>query len=602
MRAAPATAIVVILVALLTWFSSRASNPDAELFDRALAQLDRFGMFENALYRDIFTARAGMLRNYDPLVSEINALRDSLERLSRASDLDDETTLAVDRLALSLDRQEQLVELFKSENALLHNSLAFFGRLGVNSLTPDLDPAISGAAAAILHLSLDTSSSAVSDVEDRLNELDEQASRSGHAAAVEALLAHGRLLHRLLPSVDNTLKSMRALPEKRDEEALRRLILARQMTSRESARCFRLLLYSTSLVLVGFLVYLGIRLRSGAQALRRRAALEHVIAGISMRFIKASPQNIDSAIDGALADLAAHSDSDRVYFVMSGPRQRLHVWHKPGMEPPPGWPARAPELARRIGAGSDAVVHIPRVGSMPVGDDKAACLDVGLGGWACATNVDSAGVSVALGFDAVGRPSRISHTGELALLRVALDTFVQAIERQSMEKERTRLEVRLQQARRMEKIGIFTSGIAHNFNNILGGILGHSEVMEEYVGSDAKLVRNLGAIRRGAERARDLVDQILVFGRRREIGHKPLSVGALVAETASLMEASLPPGHRSRHSAATGRHRRIRRECAAPAGDSQSLQQCSQRYAGRRPHRGRNRTARAVAVAFAEPR
>ena len=40
-----------------------------------------------------------------------------------------------------------------------------------------------------------------------------------------------------------------------------------------------------------------------------------------------------------------------------------------------------------------------------------------------------------------------------------------------MEKERARLEIRLQQARRMETVGTFSSGIAHNFNNILAGSL-----------------------------------------------------------------------------------------------------------------------------------
>ena len=78
-----------------------------------------------------------------------------------------------------------------------------------------------------------------------------------------------------------------------------------------------------------------------------------------------------------------------------------------------------------------------------------------------------------------------------------------------MEKERARLEMRLQQARRMETVGTFSSGIAHNFNNILAGILGHTEMAEEHLASEARPRRNLVAIRRGAERARDLVDQIL---------------------------------------------------------------------------------------------
>jgi nitrogen-specific signal transduction histidine kinase len=110
-----------------------------------------------------------------------------------------------------------------------------------------------------------------------------------------------------------------------------------------------------------------------------------------------------------------------------------------------------------------------------------------------------------------------------------------------MERERARLETRLQQAHRLETVGTFTSGIAHNFNNILGGILGHSEVIEERVGPDPRLHRSLGAIRGGAERARDLVEQILAFGRRRDAYRQPVSVRALIAEAELLLNGSLSP-------------------------------------------------------------
>jgi len=307
-----------------------------------------------------------------------------------------------------------------------------------------------------------------------------------------------------------------------------------------SARRYRALLYGTSLLLVSSLVFFGVRLKSRARALHRRAAIEHMIASISMRFINAPLQAIDAEVDRALAEMAGLCGADRAYFVMLGPVQRVHLWHKEGMEPPPGWPARALDLAVRLG-GADGVIHVPCVRRMPIGEARSICLELGLGGWACATNADADGVRVVLGFDVVGRPCRVARRSELGLMRMALDTIVQAVGRHTMEKERTRLEARLQQARRMERIGMFTSGIAHNFNNILGGILGHSEVMEERVGPDAKLLRNLGAIRRGAERARDLIDQILVLGRSRAVCRKPLSVGALIAETASLLEVARPP-------------------------------------------------------------
>jgi CheY-like chemotaxis protein len=90
----------------------------------------------------------------------------------------------------------------------------------------------------------------------------------------------------------------------------------------------------------------------------------------------------------------------------------------------------------------------------------------------------------------------------------------------------------------METIGAFASGIAHNFNNIVGAILGYTEMAE---GSDSRSASNLGEIRRAGERARDLVDQILAFGRRRDVQRRPVLMKELVAETRALLHASLPP-------------------------------------------------------------
>jgi signal transduction histidine kinase len=543
MRAAPTASVVACLVLLLTWLSFRAANPEAEMFDRALAEIDRFAMLENALLRDVFAARSGMLRNYDPLVHETNSLRDSLDRLRNVSSIDAQTDVAVDRLAGLVDRQNELVERFKSENALLHNSLSFFVRFSAHPSEADLNPAISAAAAAMLRLTLDTSSSSAQEAKDRLNALSEQADRVGATGSVEAFLAHGRLLNELLPSVDNALRTMRALPRKRDQDALQRLVLARQMASRASARSYRGLLYATSLLLVAFLVWFGLRLKSRANALQRRAAFEHVIAGISMRFINARPQDIGAEIQQALARMAACVGADRAYFVICGPSPQLHLWCRPGTGPPPsGWPKRAPELAAQFEVSADRIVHVPRVSRLAIGENREALTRLGLGGWACVTNVTPQGCVTALGFEAIGRPCLITAPGELSLLRTALDTIVHAAVRQAMEEERARLESRLRQAGRMERIGTITSGIAHNFNNILGGILGHSEVMEDSLGAQTPHAHNLGAIRRGAERARDLVDQILDFGRRRDAAPRPLNAHTLVGEAAALLDVSLPAG------------------------------------------------------------
>jgi hypothetical protein len=92
----------------------------------------------------------------------------------------------------------------------------------------------------------------------------------------------------------------------------------------------------------------------------------------------------------------------------------------------------------------------------------------------------------------------------------------------------------------METIGALTSGIAHNFNNIVGAILGFTEMAHAHVKAGSRPANSLGEIRRAGERARDLVDQILTFGRRGAMRRERICVKALVAETRALLEASLP--------------------------------------------------------------
>jgi len=542
MKMTPVVVLVSFLLVLLTWLLLSGLNLNSTRFDQQLEALDQFSRLERALNREVLTARAGLSRNYDALARLTDAYDGSVDELRRAAGSDAEENATIDILAAGAHRQQDLIEQFKSRNALLRNSFLYFGVFSARLADSDRTPVVAAAttlSAAMLHLTLDTSPAAARDVKDRLEQLARLPNPGDDGASIQAAIAHGGLLHDLLPATDAALKALMAAATTREQDAVRALIMKRQLAARASARQYRVLLYATSLLLFGALVYLGLQLRARAIALQRRAAFEHVIAGISMRFINAQPHNIDAGIAQALADMAACISCDRAYFVSSGVAPRLHVWCKPGIRRSPGWPDRAPALAARFNPSVDGTTHIPRVDRLPIGEDKEAFVALGLGGWACVTNVSKDGATVALGFDAIGRSCRMT-AGELSLLRMALDTIVYALQRHSMEKERTRLETRLQQARRMETVGTFSSGIAHNFNNILAGILGHTEMVEEHLALEARTRRNLTAIRRGAERARDLVDQILTFGRRREGRREHVCIKTLVAEAKSLLAPSLP--------------------------------------------------------------
>jgi signal transduction histidine kinase len=542
MRMTPIVVLVSFLLLLLTWLLLSGMNLNSTRFESELRALDGFSRFERGLNREVLSARVGLSRNYDALARMSDAYDYSLNRLREAAGPDAEESAAIEVLAVCAHRQQDLVEKFKMRNALLRNSLVYFGTFSARLAASDDRPVVAAAsllAAAILHLTLDTSPVVVRDVKDRLEQLAALRNPPGEAESIQAAIAHGGVLHDLLPLTDAVLKEFSAATSTHEQDVVRSLIMKRQIAAQASASRYRLFLYATSLLLLAVLVYLGLQLRVRAIALRRRAAFEHVIAGISMRFINVQPQHIDAEIERALAGMARCLGSDRAYFVLGGTRPQLHLWCKAGMSFPPGWPQRAPALAARFAPVIDGIIHVPRVNRMPIGENRDACTGLGLGGWACATHVEKDGTGVTLGFDAIGRPCFMTAPGELSLLRMALDTILYAVGRHSNEKERARLEMRLQQARRMETVGTFSSGIAHNFNNILGGILGHAE-MEERLASDARPRRNLDAIRRGAERARDLVDQILTFGRRREGRRERVCLKTLVAEAKALLGASLP--------------------------------------------------------------
>jgi hypothetical protein len=105
----------------------------------------------------------------------------------------------------------------------------------------------------MLQLTLDTSPAAAREVAERLHGLAEQPLPSVDADSVQALLAHGGLLHDLLPTTDGLLRVFLAASSKQELKALRAMVVTRQAVSRATAREFRLLLYATSLLLLGLL-------------------------------------------------------------------------------------------------------------------------------------------------------------------------------------------------------------------------------------------------------------------------------------------------------------------------------------------------------------
>ncbi|MGP3789646.1 PAS domain S-box protein [Pseudomonas sp. B392_1p] len=117
-------------------------------------------------------------------------------------------------------------------------------------------------------------------------------------------------------------------------------------------------------------------------------------------------------------------------------------------------------------------------------------------------------------------------------------------ERKQAEQQRAELEQHLRQAQRMEAIGHLTGGIAHDFNNLLTGMLGYTHMAEEHAEErdDAQLGHYLARVRHSAEKARDLIQQMLIFSRGSHGQPQALDLERLIGEFRQLLQSTMPPG------------------------------------------------------------
>jgi signal transduction histidine kinase/CheY-like chemotaxis protein len=105
---------------------------------------------------------------------------------------------------------------------------------------------------------------------------------------------------------------------------------------------------------------------------------------------------------------------------------------------------------------------------------------------------------------------------------------VDITERKKSEEERTRLQEQLAQAQKMESVGRLAGGVAHDFNNMLGVMLGHLELAEEELDPSSPAAANLKEIYKAAKRSADLTRQLLAFARKQTIAPKVLDLNETV--------------------------------------------------------------------------
>jgi C4-dicarboxylate-specific signal transduction histidine kinase len=216
------------LTVLFTLFYARTNSivlAEHQRFDQSLEQIQRL---DSALNEDVLKVRFHLLEDYDSFGEVINSLNEALASLDVVPGFIEGPSRQILRtkivgLSEAIREKSELLESFKTENAVLRNSLRYFPlagrelveRLSVESASRDLEALVNTAMRRVLVYSLSPSEDQEQKTGSTLNELREWRTREPNhteAVFVGALSAHAESILARMPKVEMQTKQIVSLP------------------------------------------------------------------------------------------------------------------------------------------------------------------------------------------------------------------------------------------------------------------------------------------------------------------------------------------------------------------------------------------------------
>lgn len=134
------------------------------------------------------------------------------------------------------------------------------------------------------------------------------------------------------------------------------------------------------------------------------------------------------------------------------------------------------------------------------------------------------------------RLGQLEILGEMTIYGIARDVS----QRKQLETSLQEQEERLRQSYKMEAVGTLAGGIAHDFNNIISIILGYAELGGNQLSPDHKTYRFFTEIQIAAQRAKDVVQQLLNFSQKSSTSCYPMPIASVVRESLRLIRSTIP--------------------------------------------------------------
>jgi PAS domain S-box-containing protein len=134
---------------------------------------------------------------------------------------------------------------------------------------------------------------------------------------------------------------------------------------------------------------------------------------------------------------------------------------------------------------------------------------------------------------------RVILPDEQSLLEDLANATSQVILTAMAEEERRKLEAQMQQAQKLESLGVLAGGIAHDFNNLLTAILGHANLALTDLPPESPARESLQGIEGASRRAAELCRQMLAYSGRGRFIVEQLNLSRLAQELTHLLQVSI---------------------------------------------------------------
>ncbi len=125
---------------------------------------------------------------------------------------------------------------------------------------------------------------------------------------------------------------------------------------------------------------------------------------------------------------------------------------------------------------------------------------------------------------------------------VRFEMAIDITDRIEAEEEKEKLQSQFLQAQKMESVGQLAGGVAHDFNNMLTVILGHTEIALMKTNPDQPIYKNLEEIRKSAERSANLTRQLLTFARKQTIAPRIIDLNETVEGMVQMLRQLIGEG------------------------------------------------------------